>query len=237
MLLTIILLTFVNMKANKEHNKCGIYCIRNTINNKVYIGKSINIYKRIRQHNYLLNSKSKDENIYLINSWHKYGEKNFEYFILEFLEQDEILISKRELYWMKIYDSLNPDKGYNLRSDSDSKMIVHNNTKFKITERLRKEWKEGKRIHHSQKLSDNWKKNPERNKIQSKIMSKNLTKYKYKLYDLSNNFIEECFYKRLEELSLENSLASFYRKKENKIKFKTFIIERLIIEDIVRHSK
>lgn len=225
------------MKANKEHKKCGIYCIRNIINNKVYIGKSKNIYQRIVQHKHLLKIKSKDENEYLINSYHKYGDKNFEYFVLEFLENDEKLVSERELYWIKIYDSLNCDKGYNLRSDSDSKMIVHQKTRDKITNRLKKEWSEGKRNKHSSKLSENWKTTPERNQKQSKIMSENLTKYKYKLYDLEEVFIEECNYKRLVELNLKNCIASFSRKKSNEITYKTFLIKRVIIEDIVRHSK
>lgn len=225
------------MKANKEHKKCGIYCIRNTVNNKVYIGKSKNIYKRIIQHKHLLKIRSKDENEYLINSYHKYGDNNFEYFVLEFLDNNEELVAKRELYWMKIYNSLNPQKGYNLRSDSNSRMIVHKKTKNKITKRLKKEWAEGKRNTHSQKLSDNWKTTPQRNKKQSEIMSKNLTKYKYLLYNEVNNFVEECNYKRLKELKLQNCIASFHRKNVNKIKFKEYFIEKVKIEDIVRHSK
>ena len=36
------------MKVKKyDKNKCGIYLIRNLINGKVYIGKSINIYKML----------------------------------------------------------------------------------------------------------------------------------------------------------------------------------------------
>jgi group I intron endonuclease len=85
------------MKANKEHKKCGIYCIRNIVNNKVYIGKSKDIHKRIIQHKCQLRKKYVDENQHLINSWHKYGEKSFEYFVLEFLEEDEKLVSEREL--------------------------------------------------------------------------------------------------------------------------------------------
>lgn len=55
------------MKVNKNDlNKCGIYCIRNTINQKVYVGKSKNIYQRIIQHTYGLNNKLKDENRHLI---------------------------------------------------------------------------------------------------------------------------------------------------------------------------
>lgn len=224
------------MKADKNHKKCGIYCIRNIVNNKVYIGKSKNIHGRIIQHKHLLKIKSKDENYHLINAYHKYGDENFEYFVLEILNFDEKIVSERELYWIKVYNSLDREKGYNLRSDSDSKMIVHKETRKKITERLKKEWSEGKRENHSRKLSENWKLNPERNIQQSEVMSKALTKYTYKLYDLNGNFIEDCNYKRLKDLKLQNCIADFYKKKLDKIKFKTFFIERLIIEDIVRYS-
>ena len=57
------------MKANiKDKEKIGIYVIRNLTNNKVYVGKAINIHRRIKQHITQLNHKSKDENIHLINS-------------------------------------------------------------------------------------------------------------------------------------------------------------------------
>lgn len=224
------------MKVNKEHKKCGIYCIRNIITNKVYVGKSKNIYKRMIQHKYYLNLKNKDENPYLINAWNKYGESAFEYFVLEFLEENEELVAERELYWMNIYDSLNPTKGYNLRSDSSSKMIVHRKTSEKISERLKKEWINGLRKDHSKKLSDNWKKTPERNKKQSDLMSKTLTKYMYNIYDIDNLFIEEVSYKILVERGLKNVLSSFSKNNTNKARCKNFIVERLIIKDIVQSS-
>lgn len=225
------------MKANKEHQKCGIYCIRNLVNNKVYIGKSKNIYKRIYQHLYDLKRNRKMENPYLLRSWNKYGKDNFEYFVIEFLEENEKLLSDRELYWMKIYNSLNREFGYNLRSDSSTKMIVHKETSIKISERLKKEWSQGKRKEHSKKLSDNWKLTPERNKKQSEVMSKNLTKYKYLLYDLNNIFLKECNYQTLKEMGLKNCQATFCKKKIDKIQFKTYIIVRVKIEDIVRSSE
>lgn len=73
----------------KELNVCGIYCIQNIVNNKVYIGKAKNIYVRIKKHVYNLNKKSKDENRHLIRAWHKYGEENFKCFIVESFEFDE----------------------------------------------------------------------------------------------------------------------------------------------------
>lgn len=57
------------MKLNKnDRKKCGIYCIRNTVNSKVYVGKAKNIYNRIQGHIYALRRKSKDENRHLINA-------------------------------------------------------------------------------------------------------------------------------------------------------------------------
>lgn len=113
----------------KELNVCGIYCIQNIVNNKVYIGKAKNIYTRMKQHVYNLDKKSKDENRHLISAWHKYGDWNFKCFIVEKLESDEQLLKDRELYWIREYKSINRQFGYNLRLDSETKMIVHEETK------------------------------------------------------------------------------------------------------------
>jgi excinuclease UvrABC nuclease subunit len=57
------------MKLNKDHKgKCGIYCIKNIVNSKVYVGKAKDIYKRIRDHIYFLRKKNKNENRHLINA-------------------------------------------------------------------------------------------------------------------------------------------------------------------------
>lgn len=113
----------------KELNVCGIYCIQNIVNNKVYIGKAKNIYARMKQHVYNLDKKSKDENRHLISAWHKYGSENFKCFIVETLELDEQLLKDKELYWIREYKALNRKFGYNLRLDSETKMIVHEETK------------------------------------------------------------------------------------------------------------
>ena len=231
------------MKPNKNHKICGIYCIKNKINNKVYIGKSKNIYKRIYQHLYdLKNKRIKNENSHFLNAWYKYGEKNFEYFILEELNINENLCKEKELYWITKYNSIDRKFGYNLRLDSESKMIIHKETSLKISKRLKKEWLEGKRNSHSEKLSKNWKNNPDRKIIQSKIMSNNLTKYTYNIYDLNMNFIENCNYDKLKKLNLQGSITSFYgfkKRNSNKniCKCKNYFVERINIEDIVQSSE
>lgn len=225
------------MKANKEDKKCGIYCIKNIINNKVYVGKSKNIYKRIHQHLYdLRNNRIKNENSYLLNSWNKYGNENFEYFVLEFLELDENLVKNRELYWMNKLNSLNREFGYNLRQDSSTNMITNKETSLKISNRLKDEWSSGIREKHSEKLSKNWNENPNRKIIQSKIMKTNLTKYKYKIYTLDNKYLGIYDYSKLVEFGFKNVLSTFQRSKLDKVQFKLHLIERIKIEDIVRSS-
>lgn len=58
------------------HKLSGVYEIRNTLNNKRYIGSSINIYRRWRDHKRMLNL-SVHPNKHLQSAWNKYGEKHF----------------------------------------------------------------------------------------------------------------------------------------------------------------
>lgn len=113
----------------EDKNKCGIYCIKNITTNKVYIGKSKNIYNRMMQHQYNLRKKSKDENRYLINAWHKYGEDDFEYTILEELDLNEELLREREDFWIVKFNATNKKFGYNLRRDSSTGCIVSKETR------------------------------------------------------------------------------------------------------------
>lgn len=133
------------MKANiSDKFKCGIYCIKNTVNNKIYVGKSINIYKRIKQHITQLNHKSKDENYHLIQAWHKYSRNSFTYEVLEYLEFEKYddnsvnqqlkLLADRELFWIQKLNTLDRDIGYNMRLDTSTGCLVSEETR----ERCRK---------------------------------------------------------------------------------------------------
>ena len=54
-------------------------------------------------------------NSHLQNAWDKYGEKNFQFEILEKCEIHDL--NRREKYWIDYYDSNNNQYGYNLRID------------------------------------------------------------------------------------------------------------------------
>ena len=74
------------MKQRTEDKfKSGIYVIQNKKKQKKYVGKALDIYKRIKSHVTALNTQSKDENRHLINSWHKYGREAFSYYVIEYI--------------------------------------------------------------------------------------------------------------------------------------------------------
>lgn len=179
------------MRVNKLHEGViGIYGIRNLKNNKIYIGKSINIRQRIYNHIGGLNSKDpKRENQHFTNAWWKYGKESFEYFILEIFEKSENLenlLKERELYWMNFYNSTNREFGYNLRRDSSTNIIVHEETRIKLSEAQKRRYlSQEERIKTGLKSSEFWKNNPEIKKEMSKKVAEKLTKYK--IYQYSKN--------------------------------------------------
>lgn len=67
----------------------GIYAIVNTVNDKCYIGSSVFIERRIRQHKAEL-KKNKHHAPYLQKSWNKYSEANFEFRVLETIKEYEL---------------------------------------------------------------------------------------------------------------------------------------------------
>lgn len=90
----------------------GIYLITNIVNNKKYVGQSINIQQRWKQHIYYLNN-NKHSNRHLQGAWNKYGESNFTFSILESCDQqDAAFLNAREKFWIQEFDSYN--NGYNL---------------------------------------------------------------------------------------------------------------------------
>lgn len=87
----------------------GIYSITNLINNKKYIGQSIDIENRFVRHKCELR-KGRHVNKHLQHAWNKYGENNFKFEIIEICSKTSL--NNRECYWISFYDTLN--NGYNL---------------------------------------------------------------------------------------------------------------------------
>ena len=84
---------------------CGIYKIKNNINNKIYIGQSVDIEKRWNKHLYAT------DDFVIHKAIRKYGKNNFTFSILEECEME--FLDEKENYWIAYYDSTMP-KGYNM---------------------------------------------------------------------------------------------------------------------------
>ena len=89
----------------------GIYKITNKLNGKSYIGQSIDIERRIKQH--IKNTGSDKNPLYL--DFKEYGIENFSYEVLE--ERSTEMLNEREHYWIEQYDTYN--NGYNLTQGGD----------------------------------------------------------------------------------------------------------------------
>lgn len=98
-----------------------IYMITNNVNGKIYFGQTVNKQGFKGRYSvdktYFINHVS---NTHLKNSIEKYGIENF-----TFYEQFDVAYSKEELdkledLYICIYDTLNPNKGYNKRRGGSS---------------------------------------------------------------------------------------------------------------------
>ena len=83
----------------------GIYKITNKLNGKVYIGQSIDIDTRWRQH---INAK---DNYAIHNAIKKYGKENFKFEVLLECPEDMLNVWERDM--IALYDCISPN-GYNL---------------------------------------------------------------------------------------------------------------------------
>jgi len=94
----------------------GIYLIKNILDDKVYIGSSINLKSREYKHFWMLRKGIHDNN-HLQSSYNKFGEENFKFEILENCEQN--LLVEKENHYIEKYKSIQGEFGYNLATVTD----------------------------------------------------------------------------------------------------------------------
>lgn len=117
---------------------CGIYKIKNLINGKVYIGQSVDIYKRWGDHKSMaIAEKYKIGYDYpLYRAFRKYGLENFSFEVIEECDREEL--NEREMYYIESYRSYikyEDSNGYNQTLGGDGALgkEFSEETKIKIS--------------------------------------------------------------------------------------------------------
>lgn len=106
-------------------NECGIYCFKNLVNNKCYIGQALNLRKRLRSHYNAFKAKT-NLHLALYKAVDKYGEENFDLEILEYvdptLENLKEVLDELEKKYIQEYNSFGPN-GYNMTLGGDAGVL------------------------------------------------------------------------------------------------------------------
>lgn len=113
--------------------KSGIYKISNNLNHHFYIGQSIHIQKRWKEH-----QKSFKENkrkTVLQKAFHKYGFENFSFEVIEECEPDKL--NEREMFYIA---TLKPEYNMNEGGTGNKGYVVPDEFKKHLSKLGRKQW-------------------------------------------------------------------------------------------------
>lgn len=91
--------------------KSGIYAIRNSNNGKLYVGSSVNLNARRKQHFSDLRCR-RHSNQHLQRAFNRYGEEAFFWEVLQELPASELLSAEKS--WFESTNCCSPDSGYNM---------------------------------------------------------------------------------------------------------------------------
>ena len=119
-----------------------VYKITNIINDKNYIGiTSRNLTSRWNEHVYDSNSNKTNMNIH--KAIRKYGKDNF---VIEqlYIGSNTEEINNKEIEYIKEYNSLDRNYGYNISPGGNNKHICTLESKAKMSLSRQKAWKNGK---------------------------------------------------------------------------------------------
>lgn len=95
-----------------------IYIILNIVNDKKYIGKTKDFKGREKYHKRKLSS-NKHHSRHLQNAWNFYGKDSFIFGIIEENVESDSELNFLEKYYIKAFDTLNGDYGYNSTEGGD----------------------------------------------------------------------------------------------------------------------
>lgn len=98
----------------------GVYCLRNTRNNKQYVGSALDIIARWKDHRLRLKTDT-HANSHLQRAWNLYGNV-FRLSIIERCLPQKCL--EREQHWIDRYNATDRNKGYNINPTAGSRLGV-----------------------------------------------------------------------------------------------------------------
>ena len=108
----------------------GIYCIENVVNGKKYIGESVDIYRRWKDHRRELNG-NRHRNSHLQQAWNIYGEDNFRFYIIEQCDKEHL--DELEVFYIEKFNCQNGKCGYNIENGGNANKTLSDETKIKIS--------------------------------------------------------------------------------------------------------
>ena len=157
-----------------KRNISGIYIIKNTINDKVYIGSAVCIKQRFIGHKNQF--KKQVHNIRFQNFVNKYGFNTLIFEVIEYVNDKEKLI-EREQYWIDYYESWKSKKGFNIcktagstfglkmpKSHIDSCINRMKGNKY----RQGNKWSKKEKEEIGNRTKEMWKNNPKKKKEMAK---------------------------------------------------------------------
>lgn len=99
-----------NQQCIKNKEICCIYLIMRRTTKQKYIGQTINLRRRIRDH---INNKN-DKYSWIDQAINKYGWEEFDIVIIEELPKDPTLLNDKEIFWIDFFNTYHNETDYNL---------------------------------------------------------------------------------------------------------------------------
>jgi len=236
----------------------GIYKITNKINGKSYIGKTVDLHKRIVTHLWRLENGT-HPNPHLQRAFDKYGKNRFVFEVLERCREEDL--SDKEMFFINKYNSFG--NGYNLTAGGDGaagrKLKEETKTRISQANKGRKRTKEqrekiseaGKKLWSNPKYREKMMKRPkptsvwnkgrrhteeEKKHLSEKLKGRRITEeHKKKLHELYKG--EKSLTAKLtEQQVIEIRLRFLKGEKQCDIK-KDYQVSAQTINDIVRNRR
>lgn len=174
--------------------------IKNILNNKVYIGSTKMTFKRRYTEHVRKLKTGNHHNSYLNNSVLKYGIENFEFSVVEILENNNVsFIREKESFYITFFNSIK--KGYNI-SNVTTQPPCNDDTKKKISNTLKERYKNNE--DYRKHLSDIKKGKPSWNKG---LICNNISNSRKNMFD---------------DIEVYDINMKFFRKFDNPIEIEKF---------------